>query len=164
MYKYPEWANWLARDKDGEVYAYENKPYKEEWHGEWLRSNEDNGDYIRLLTDGFDHIKWSDKEPTRIKNATDNNVGTNPNAYVFEEIMKLQSEKNAMYGNSFEQSLDEFGEVAGASQLMHKFNRYKTLVKNQSDNTAESKRDTLIDILGYTAMLIAWGDKQEEEK
>ena len=69
-----------------------------------------------------------------------------------------------MYGNSFEQSLDEFGEIAGASQLMHKFNRYKTLVKNQSDNTAESKRDTLIDILGYTAMLIAWGDKQEEEK
>ena len=85
-------------------------------------------------------------------------------AYIYYEVMRLQSAKNAMYGNSFEQSLDEFGEVSGASQLMHKFNRYKTLVQCSVENTAESKRDTLIDIMGYTAMLIDWLDKQETKE
>lgn len=155
MCNLPEWANWLSRDGDGWLYAYEYKPYKSPEYGSWLPS-QGNEECVYPLA----HIKWSDIEPTRIKNAAE----TNPNAYIFNELMNLQTEKNAMYGNSFEQSLNEFGEIAGASQLMHKFNRYKTLVKNQSDNTAESKRDTLIDILGYTAMLIAWGDKQEEEK
>ena len=79
---------------------------------------------------------------------------------IFKEINGLQREKNAMYGNSFEESLDEFGEVAGVSQLMHKFNRYKSLVKGQ-ENYAESKRDTLIDIISYAVMLVAWLDKKE---
>ena len=159
--KLPEWANWLARDEDGNMWAYNEKPYK---HIENFWASESKALRITTSRSIYPQIRWSDEEPTEVKRIEDINVTRNPNAYIFDEIMKLQSKKNKMYGNSFDQSLNEFGEIAGASQLMHKFNRYKTLVKNKSDNTAESKRDTLIDILGYTAMLIAWGDKQEEEE
>ena len=78
---------------------------------------------------------------------------------IFDEVTDLQARKNKMYGNSFEESLEEFGLVAGVIQLSHKFNRLKSLVQGV-ENNAESERDTAIDIMGYAAMLVAFMDKQ----
>ena len=79
---------------------------------------------------------------------------------IFDEVADLQAQKNKMYGNSFEESLEEFGLVAGVIQLSHKFNRLKSLVQGM-ENNAESERDTAIDIIGYAVMLVAFMDKQE---
>ena len=33
-YQVQDWVNWVAMDDDGELYGYENKPYKTD--GEWF--------------------------------------------------------------------------------------------------------------------------------
>lgn len=73
----PEWAKWVARDADGQLYAYEYKPYKEVQLGEWLKEdgdNEVNGEHIKILTDSFDHIEWSDTEPTELSAIPNNPI------------------------------------------------------------------------------------------
>ena len=79
--KLPEWAKWMARDTNGDLYAYEDKPYKEAWHDEWLKEDRDgeaNGEHIKILIDSYDHIKWSDEEPTEIINMTLKGVEFDP--------------------------------------------------------------------------------------
>lgn len=61
----PEWANWLARDKDGVLYAFEKKPLKSEIA--WYIIGDD--DVYRIMSetdDTFSHIKWTDEEPTPV--------------------------------------------------------------------------------------------------
>ena len=83
----PEWAKWVARDANGNLHAYEDKPYKEAWHGEWLK---EDGEHIKILTDSFDHIKWSDAEPTELTPAEDNVI--KPNHYLNENGQDLFEE------------------------------------------------------------------------
>lgn len=62
----PEWANWLARDEHGELWAYSVKPLKVD--GFWdLENSEDNCIGIEETDDTFSHIKWTDEEPTSVK-------------------------------------------------------------------------------------------------
>ena len=58
----PSWANWIARDEDGELWAYEYIPYKN-WKS-WFAS----GDIHKVEGDSilFGQIKWEDEEPTKI--------------------------------------------------------------------------------------------------
>lgn len=61
-----EWVKWLARDKDGELWAYSDKPFKinDAWDGD---------DYLDMTVEieetdeTFSHIKWEDEEPTEIE-------------------------------------------------------------------------------------------------
>lgn len=53
---------WIARDKDGKLYLYSNKPFKEPQ--EW-RSRPANGT-IYLDPGLFPSVKWEDSEPTRV--------------------------------------------------------------------------------------------------
>lgn len=65
----PEWANWLARDEDGVLYAFENKPLLYE-KGEWVPQLIDGTmEYLHIkeTDDTFSHIKWTDEEPTSVK-------------------------------------------------------------------------------------------------
>ena len=56
------WAKWLARDEDGELWAYEYIPYKN--RKSWFAS----GDIHKVGGDSilFGQIKWEDEEPTKI--------------------------------------------------------------------------------------------------
>lgn len=59
----PEYANWMARDASGDVWVYEEKPYKGEccWY-----QGDGEFDQVELLYDEYVHAKWEDTEPTRI--------------------------------------------------------------------------------------------------
>ena len=63
--------------------------------------------------------------------------------------------KNTDYGSSFEESLNEFGEVAGIVRIGDKYNRLVNLTKNEN-NVLESKADTLKDMANYCLMLAVW--------
>ncbi|MCF0114073.1 MAG: DUF1599 domain-containing protein [Erysipelotrichaceae bacterium] len=79
----------------------------------------------------------------------------------FEEVLNEMNEiyikKNHDYGNSFDQSLDKFGMVAGVVRLSDKMNRLETLM-NTNAYVSESVRDTLIDMANYSVMLVRWLD------
>ena len=87
------------------------------------------------------------------------------NAELFHKIIinleQTYLAKNADYGNSFEQSLDEFGEVAGVVRIGDKFNRAKNLSKNKANVVDESKIDTLFDMATYCIMQAMWLMKRE---
>lgn len=82
---------------------------------------------------------------------------------IFDEVVDLQTQKNKEYGNSFEESLDEFGRIAGVVQVSHKFNRLKQIANDETVKF-ETERDTAIDIIGYMVMYVAWLDKQSALK
>lgn len=63
----PDWAEWLARDKNDSLWAYEGEPKKERivWNVDGLTrvgSNE-----VKETDDTFESIRWEDEKPTRIK-------------------------------------------------------------------------------------------------
>lgn len=76
----------------------------------------------------------------------------------FKEITSNMAEtycrKNSDYGDSFGQSIREFGFVAGVVRISDKFNRLKSLLsgKEQKVND-ESVQDTLLDMANYCIML-----------
>ena len=51
---------WLARDEDGSLYMYENKPVKHavEWRGSCLTD---------MPQGMFPEVKWEDPEPTKVE-------------------------------------------------------------------------------------------------
>ena len=70
----------------------------------------------------------------------------------YEENYETFLKKNADYGSSFEESLNEFGEVAGIVRISDKYKRLVNLTKNEN-NVLESKIDTLKDMANYCLML-----------
>ena len=73
----------------------------------------------------------------------------------YEENYQTFLKKNADYGNSFEESLNEFGEVAGIVRISDKYRRLVNLTKNEN-KVLESKADTLKDMANYCLMLAVW--------
>ena len=74
---------------------------------------------------------------------------------VYDENYQTFLKKNTDYGSSFEESLNEFGEVAGIVRISDKYNRLVNLTKNEN-NVLESKSDTLKDMANYCLMLAVW--------
>ena len=52
---------WAARDKDGKLFLYRDKPIKDKFV--WYSP----GFSLVLASASFPEIKWSDDEPTRVK-------------------------------------------------------------------------------------------------
>ena len=77
----------------------------------------------------------------------------------YDENYQTFLKKNTDYGSSFEESLDEFGEVAGIVHISDKYNRLVNLTKNEN-NVLESKSDTLKDMANYCLMLAVWLEEQ----
>lgn len=88
------------------------------------------------------------------------------NAELFHKIItdleQTYLAKNKDYGNSFEESLNEFGEVAGIVRIGDKFNRAKNLSKNKANVADESKVDTYLDMANYNIMQAMWLMKKED--
>ena len=67
----PEWVNWLARDNNGALYGYRNKPVEglDMW-GVTGDSNDFEEAVVSFITDDLEYypqVKWSDEEPTVFK-------------------------------------------------------------------------------------------------
>lgn len=78
-------------------------------------------------------------------------------ADITKEMVSLQEKKNKDYGNSFEQTLNEFGLIAGVIRLNDKMNRVKQLCKSQKQEVKDEKiEDTLIDLANYAVMTLSW--------
>lgn len=75
MSELPEWANWVARDKDGTLVAFENEPYKEEEAGKWeVARMHDVFEELEETDNSFIHVSWYDEEPTPVKIISDENL------------------------------------------------------------------------------------------
>ena len=71
---------------------------------------------------------------------------------ILEPVAELLKRKNADYGNSFDNTRREFGPTALLLRLDDKFNRLKTLTKQEAQVNDESIEDTLSDIIGYCTL------------
>lgn len=80
---------------------------------------------------------------------------------IIEEMIQLYISKNKDYGNAFKQSYDEFGAVMAAIRINDKLNRFKTLIKQNSEVKTESIKDTLIDLANYAVMTIIEMEKNK---
>lgn len=74
------------------------------------------------------------------------------------QLIDTQKRKNADYGSSFDQTLDEFGLVASATRMSDKFNRFKSLMRCGSTARVEDEKieDTLMDLAAYALMTVEW--------
>ena len=73
----------------------------------------------------------------------------------YDENYQTFLKKNADYGSSFEESLEQFGEVAGIVRISDKYNRLVNITKNEN-KVLESKLDTFKDMANYCLMLAVW--------
>lgn len=74
---------------------------------------------------------------------------------ICDQIYDTYVAKNHDYGDSFGESIQEFGPIAGVVRLNDKMNRIKTLVNGDGDRkvTDESVKDALLDLANYAIML-----------
>lgn len=74
---------------------------------------------------------------------------------ITEEMAETYRRKNQDYGNSFSQSFDEHGAIAGIVRIGDKYNRVKQLLLTQQTAAVkdESAVDTLLDMANYAIML-----------
>lgn len=68
----------------------------------------------------------------------------------------LYKDKNKKYGDSFGQSVREFGYISALTRMSDKYNRLKQLImSNQTgSDTDESLEDTLVDLANYCLMTV----------
>lgn len=70
-----------------------------------------------------------------------------------DDLAQLLIRKNIDYGNSFQKSYEEYGDIMLAIRLEDKLNRLKTLIKNKEQQVNdESLEDTVLDIAGYAIL------------
>ena len=84
----------------------------------------------------------------------------------FQEITnglyETYCKKNRDYGNSFEQSLNKFGEIAALIRISDKYNRLCSLITNKEQEVKdESIDDTILDMANY---LIMWQMYRKNKK
>lgn len=79
------------------------------------------------------------------------------------KLIDTQKRKNADYGSSFDQTLNEFGLVASATRMSDKFNRFKSLMRCGSTAQVEDEKieDTLMDLAAYAIMTVEWIKKNQ---
>ena len=70
--------------------------------------------------------------------------------------------KNERYGDSFTQTMDDYGLVTSIIRITDKFNRLTTLYKNKNlDEDDEPIMDTMLDMANYLAMTVAYMKSRE---
>lgn len=77
------------------------------------------------------------------------------------EMRETYEKKNADYGNSFGDTIKEFGFIPAVARINDKFNRIKKMVKGEKMNINESMRDNLIDIANYCILTVMEIDNQK---
>ena len=78
------------------------------------------------------------------------------------EMLETYKKKNADYGNSFAETIREFGYIPAVARINDKVKRMKNIVKGQKMNIeSESLRDALLDTANYCVLTIVELDKQK---
>jgi len=96
-------------------------------------------------------------EYEEIKNEDNDKFGN-----VLLEMLGIYKKKNADYGNSFSETIQEFGLVPAVARINDKLKRVKNIVKgNEIYITGESLRDNLMDIANYCVLTIVELDKHK---
>ena len=70
------------------------------------------------------------------------------------DVVDLVEKKNKDYGNSFDKTLEEYGDTAYFLRIEDKLSRLKSLSKKYAAVVDESIEDTLMDIVVYTLLMI----------
>nr|DAQ00308.1 MAG TPA: Nucleotide modification associated domain 1 [Caudoviricetes sp.] len=79
-------------------------------------------------------------------------------------IHEMFLKKNRDYGNSFENSLDEWGLLPSVIRIQEKLDRTKTSLKKELLVNDESVEDTFLDLANYAIMTVMWLEKQKRDK
>lgn len=79
---------------------------------------------------------------------------------VIAEMLDTYKKKNSDYGNSFAETIQEFGYVPAVARINDKLKRVKNMVKGNEMNVNESMRDNLMDIANYCVLTIIELDNQ----
>ena len=80
---------------------------------------------------------------------------------VIAEMLDTYKKKNADYGNSFAETIQEFGYIPAVARINDKLKRVKNMVKGNEMNVNESMRDNLMDIANYCVLTIIEIDNQK---
>lgn len=104
----PKWAKWMARVKDGGLFAYERKPKKGSVviTSVWLHGG--RCEYISEVDDTYTHVKWEDEEPTPVNRKFESRVLTAEEAMKLLDLEQTPSEKETVnhpdhyQGNKYE--------------------------------------------------------------
>lgn len=87
---------------------------------------------------------------------------------VTKQLLDIYERKNHDYGDSFNQSLDNFGTIASVVRLSDKFNRLVSLTKKNDPQVEESIEDTLLDMANYCIMTVmylrTWDTEQHAQQ
>lgn len=81
---------------------------------------------------------------------------------ILKEMQELYLKKNHDYGNSFSETIQEFGFTPAIARINDKLKRVKQVVKGESMQVKESMRDNLIDIANYCILTIIELDNQNK--
>ncbi len=82
-------------------------------------------------------------------------------AAVTSSMLDTYKRKNADYGNSFDESIDEHGDIAFVVRADDKMRRIKQLHKQAAQVSDESMRDTVADLANYCVM---WLMREQGER
>ena len=111
---------------------------------------------VSIMTDQFE---YTNKMPRQLSLADLDNVKVHDRICL--ELNNIYEKKNADYGNSFENSLDKHGLIAGIVRMDDKMSRLISLnSKKEQQVMDESLRDTLMDLANYAIMSVMWLDEQ----
>lgn len=81
---------------------------------------------------------------------------------IIAEMLETYKKKNADYGNSFSETIQEFGYIPAVARINDKVKRMKNIVKGQKMNIeSESLRDALLDTANYCVLTIVELDNQK---
>lgn len=78
-----------------------------------------------------------------------------------DDIHEMFLKKNRDYGNSFENSLDEWGLLPSVIRIQEKLDRTKTSIKKELLVSDESVEDTFLDLANYAIMTVMWLNKEK---
>lgn len=78
---------------------------------------------------------------------------------IINKLYKIYVDKNHDYGNSFDDTCDEFGLIAPVIRMNDKIKRCKSVLKNNDFKVNESLEDTISDLANYCIMTLMWMKK-----
>lgn len=186
----PEWAEWITRDEDGELWIHAEEPYitDDYWDSEWNQE--------KLDSELFLQVKWEDQKPTKVSDLTktneiekafrnagqkigeaieakkkgvDNKMNQVDKAKrhkeITEELNNIYVAKNHDYGDSFGETFKKLGIISAVTRITDKVNRLQSLsTKPQEEQKVkdESIKDSFYDLANYAIMSIIELESEEE--
>ena len=83
--------------------------------------------------------------------------------HIINKLYKIYVDKNHDYGNSFDDTCDEFGLIAPVIRMNDKIKRCKSVLKNNDFKVNESLEDTISDLANYCIMTLMWMKKNSKK-